>query len=592
MKKIFPLTLIFSLAVACLAQNLNFPVSLIGAPLPSVTAQPSDNLSLVASNTATYTRIALLPGTYNVTNAIRLREGQSLVGSGFGNTFLKFWGYTVDATQTVGDYWVAVLLNTNVYVADLDIRCMFASNNVFQACVGFPAGAGGGNFGGTNFLVERVSMHGDTDNYYVDNGGFWVGSIKDCNFDSHWDTFVQQGKENSIVHLINPFMRTKGPDTSKNNASSRPCALRIVGSGGATNRQFNVYGGYIYTAAQVCLNQGFKVAFYGTRFVSETNGFLCYQSDDLAFHGVQGIAYGRITSLTGGQANYAVTISPAVPQDSAGEEASFGDSPAGSSYWNTNLGAWRVYDGLAWGSALQRGATNQLMVTGDGTAAYNGIYTLKAGALGTSFFSYTNFAGKFLVGSTNSQADAPFAISDTESISNGLEHVINGSGLFERGWDTPAIRVRYLQGPPGDFLIDTDRAYGVTNGYYVCRSEKALTKSSATTLFNVTLATNKTLALRVFATTRCNNGTDYQVIADNFLVTAVSKAGVITANVSTVSPSQTSLSTGTFTDTWTAVANGASLDIKCNAVPSLTPGTLSCHWRVEVDSDHAVILTP
>jgi hypothetical protein len=75
-------------------------------------------------------------------------------------------------------------------------------------------------------------------------------------------------------------------------------------------------------------------------------------------------------------------------------------------------------------------------------------------------------------------------------------------------------------------------------------------------------------------------------------VGAVNKAGTVTAAISAV-VNTTAVSSGTLTTTWTAVANGAGLDIKNSAVSSLTQTTLATTWRVEIDTeDTALAVTP
>jgi hypothetical protein len=128
---------------------------------------------------------------------------------------------------------------------------------------------------------------------------------------------------------------------------------------------------------------------------------------------------------------------------------------------------------------------------------------------------------------------------------------------------------------------------------YISPKDVTLTESSATTIVNVAIPSGSTVGIRVFATTRANDASDFQVRSDSFLVTAENKAGTVVAGLSTIGTGDTSVavSTGTLTTTWTAVNNGASVDIKCNAVSSLTQTTLACRWRVETDSPSAPTIT-
>jgi len=119
-----------------------------------------------------------------------------------------------------------------------------------------------------------------------------------------------------------------------------------------------------------------------------------------------------------------------------------------------------------------------------------------------------------------------------------------------------------------------------------------LTESSATLVFNVPLASGKFCGLRLMATTDADDGTDFQAVAETIAIAAVNKAGTVSTTVSAAAPQAVKATTGTLTTTWTAVANGNSFDVKCNAVSSLTQTTLKTRWRVEFDSDSTTSVTP
>lgn len=126
---------------------------------------------------------------------------------------------------------------------------------------------------------------------------------------------------------------------------------------------------------------------------------------------------------------------------------------------------------------------------------------------------------------------------------------------------------------------------------YISAKSVTLTESSATLVFNVSLASGKTCGLRVFATTDADDATNFQVNTDTLQVSAVNKAGTVTTAISTIGAqtTTTAVSSGTLTTTWTAVANGNGVDVKCNAVSSLTQTTLATRWRAELDSDDTAI---
>ena len=123
--------------------------------------------------------------------------------------------------------------------------------------------------------------------------------------------------------------------------------------------------------------------------------------------------------------------------------------------------------------------------------------------------------------------------------------------------------------------------------YRMGYAEVTLTESSATKVFSVTNVTSgKFVGIKVFACTHADDGSNYQVVSEQFTVSCANVGGTMgTPAVSSSAPVSTFQSSGTLTTTWTAAANGNGIDIKCNAVSSLTQTTLKTKWRVEVDTD-------
>ena len=130
----------------------------------------------------------------------------------------------------------------------------------------------------------------------------------------------------------------------------------------------------------------------------------------------------------------------------------------------------------------------------------------------------------------------------------------------------------------------------VNNAYttreYISARAKALTESTATTFVNLGLASAKYLGAQLVCTVTANDGVNYQAKSDSLLVNAVNKAGVVTTTISATT-NTTATSSGTLTCTYTAEANGNSVDIKVNAVSSLTQTALTVKFSlVEMASDH------
>ena len=97
---------------------------------------------------------------------------------------------------------------------------------------------------------------------------------------------------------------------------------------------------------------------------------------------------------------------------------------------------------------------------------------------------------------------------------------------------------------------------------------------------------------RIKYTIVANDGTDYQTRSGMFNFSLVNKGGTETAGLGTVMNESVAVSTGTLTvtfDTDTSPTNA--VDIRANAVSSLTQTTLQIRYWVEIDGP-AVTITP
>lgn len=126
---------------------------------------------------------------------------------------------------------------------------------------------------------------------------------------------------------------------------------------------------------------------------------------------------------------------------------------------------------------------------------------------------------------------------------------------------------------------------------YFSAKEAALTESSATLFANITVAASKAFGATVNCTLMANDASDFQVLRSVLDVSAVNKGG--TATVALVQTDKTQPSfTGTLSCTYTAVVNGNSIDLKANAVSSLTQTRLGVIWSAEIDGDAVATVTP
>jgi hypothetical protein len=93
------------------------------------------------------------------------------------------------------------------------------------------------------------------------------------------------------------------------------------------------------------------------------------------------------------------------------------------------------------------------------------------------------------------------------------------------------------------------------------------------------VAASKFAGALLVCTVTANDGTDFQSFTSEVRVDAVNKAGTVTATI-TQTDNTLAASSGTLTCTYTAVASGATVDVKANAASSLTQTALKVKWAV------------
>lgn len=131
----------------------------------------------------------------------------------------------------------------------------------------------------------------------------------------------------------------------------------------------------------------------------------------------------------------------------------------------------------------------------------------------------------------------------------------------------------------------------ISNRSYHAAKPTTLTESSATLFANIAIAAAKYVGAKLVCTVFASDATDHQSLTSDVAIQAVNKGGTVTATVTQVD-STTAASSGTLTATYTVVANGNGVDIKCNAVSSLTQTTLSVKWSiVSLNSNDAGVVT-
>lgn len=121
-----------------------------------------------------------------------------------------------------------------------------------------------------------------------------------------------------------------------------------------------------------------------------------------------------------------------------------------------------------------------------------------------------------------------------------------------------------------------------------------LTEASATLIGNVAVPSGKFVGVQMFCTVNATDGTDFQALSSRVSFDAVNKGGTVTVGAVTQTDNAAAVSSGTLTPvTYTAVANGNGVDIKCAATSSLTQTILQCRWHItSMNSDDVATVTP
>ncbi len=128
----------------------------------------------------------------------------------------------------------------------------------------------------------------------------------------------------------------------------------------------------------------------------------------------------------------------------------------------------------------------------------------------------------------------------------------------------------------------------------VAANPVTLTTNSASTVCTFTLPTSLTMVGAKFsATVEVKDSTDIASQHEEFSITALNKAGTVTATNSASSVSSF-LATGSagVTTTWTVTVSSTTVSIKCNAVTTgINATTARVYARIEIDSDGVSVVT-
>lgn len=194
------------------------------------------------------------------------------------------------------------------------------------------------------------------------------------------------------------------------------------------------------------------------------------------------------------------------------------------------------------------------------------------------------------MGANNTGSTAP-ACTLTGPYATGADHA-GGDHIDAGGPGTGAGKAGNWRVQTSEPAASSATSQTLKDRIFVAANPVTLTESTATLVFNVAVAASKHYGIKIFATTYADDGTNFQVVAEELIASAVNKAGTISTDDPTPVLTVFNKSSGTLTTSWTSVLNGNSVDIKLSAVSSLTQTTLKVTYRVEIDGDGTNVITP
>lgn len=110
----------------------------------------------------------------------------------------------------------------------------------------------------------------------------------------------------------------------------------------------------------------------------------------------------------------------------------------------------------------------------------------------------------------------------------------------------------------------------------------------ATDIFDVALATGAFCGGMIVYTITATDGTDFQAHSGAVAFSAVNKAGAITATINEGVTEAIATTTGSLTDTWTAVDGTGKVTVRCSANSSLTTPTMTLRYQLLLNHSGAL----
>lgn len=192
---------------------------------------------------------------------------------------------------------------------------------------------------------------------------------------------------------------------------------------------------------------------------------------------------------------------------------------------------------------------------------------------------------------------------NNNSVTPGPTEIVHGAISDDNAVDRAGNSIAFVGGPAsgagtnGEVKLGTFMQGASGFGYNAIQTNRFvlhgnyinLTTNVATTVVTFTVPTSLTCAgVKFFGTTEIKDGTDIATLAENFVISAVNKAGTVTAtNAAVAFTSSIATGSAAITNTWTCTVSSTTVSLKCkcntggiNATTSRLVGA-----RIELDSD-------
>lgn len=173
----------------------------------------------------------------------------------------------------------------------------------------------------------------------------------------------------------------------------------------------------------------------------------------------------------------------------------------------------------------------------------------------------------------------------------------NGSGTDKAGGDVTLYGGRGTgTNKSGAFIVSSGNTattgstlHTVGERLHIADKFVNLTAASDTLFCTITnIGSGKYCSVKIYASINADDGTDFQSLAADVNFSIVNKAGTVTPSTVIQVVHTTAASSGTITSpTFTAVASGNGVDVKCNTASSLTETTLRIKYMLWLNSNDA-----